>query len=87
MSIVILKHNNQVTNIDQVSNYPQHIQKVGPGPDITQYPNNGPASPGVIMPWTSGWADNQSLRANNATPGRSAILPGGNGTVPGVTRK
>ena len=87
MSIVILKHDNTVTNIDQISDYPQHVQKVGPGPDTTRYPNSGPASVGVTMPWTGGWADNQSLRANNATPGRSAEIPMGNGLIPGVTRR
>lgn len=85
MSIVILKHDMTVTNYDQQTPV-QILDEVGPGPDTTRYPNNGPASAGVIMPWAGGWTDNQALRANNALPGRSADLPMGNGPVPGVTR-
>ena len=86
MSIVLLKHDMTVTNFDQLTAI-QIEQKAGPGPDTTRYPNNGPASPGVVMPWTGGWSDNQSIRANNALSGRSAELPMGNGPIPGVTRR
>jgi uncharacterized protein YraI len=83
MSIVILKSNMvDVRNADTETN-PTIFNMQGSGPDSNRYPNNGPAPAGVTMPNQGGWKDSQSIRSNNATPGRSADLPMGNGPIPG----
>jgi hypothetical protein len=86
MSIIVMKSDaTNVTNLDQVTDTPL-THKQGVGPETTEYPNSGPVISGPTMPWQGGFKDT-GLRSNNATPGRSADLPMGNGPVPGVTRK
>jgi len=83
MTMIVLKPDlTSLTHLDQLTATPL-IKAVNDGTPDVQYPNSGPAVAGPVMPWAGGWNGGNNVRPNNATPGRSAGIPMGNGPVPG----